>query len=383
MAIDTLRELILASGIMVALVFVLYVAGGAIISTRYVPRRADKKAENVALAITTIASESVQDALYETIEHTQENFGEYDLYCVVDEGSDLQSELAAWSGIDLVVVPASFSCTARAKGRAIHYFIETVVEGTDDMWYGFIDDDNLVLDDEFLYEIPAYADDGYVAMNPILTPREGGSLTTFVADNMRLVDDLTVFRAFTGLLGKPYLGFHGELLVARGDVLRDVGFDFDTMVEDFVFAMHLLDDGYRTWQSDTRVSVLSPHTIREFYHQRRRWFLGILEYLPDAPIKAKVVVGSRSLLWVLGFTGSWVLFPLWLWSGGLSTGPIIQSLVVLAGIIYVISCFLSVRVVGWRGIFIPFLVPICSLMEHTAPWYGILRPNTDFVVIEK
>jgi cellulose synthase/poly-beta-1,6-N-acetylglucosamine synthase-like glycosyltransferase len=379
---DLVRELILACGILVALIFVGYILVGGLLSLQYSSKRTENKAENVKLVITTIASESVRNALMNTIEHTTENFGEYDIHCVLDEGSDLKDELVAMDSITTIVVPDTYTCSARAKGRAINYFIETHVE--DGFWYGFLDDDNLILDDEFLYEIPHYEQLDYAAMNPVLTPREGGSLTTFVADHMRLMEDLTSFRVFTGLLGKPYIGFHGELLCARGSVLKEIGFDHDTMVEDFVFAMKLIDNGWKTWQSKTRVSILSPHTITAFYKQRRRWFLGIIEYLPESPRITKYLIGSRSLLWTLGITGNWIMFPLWLWAGGLRIALRLQLAVNLAGLLYAGTCLLSARDLSrWRAVGVLFLIPICSFMEHTAPLYGIFRPNNDFVVIEK
>ena len=199
---------------------------GLLGSATYRTETADEPAENVRLVITTIASEAVRDALFETIQHTLSNFEEYELYCVLDEGSDLQSELVAMDRIRTVVVPDEYEVEAKAKGRAMQYFV---------------DDDNRILDDRFLREIPHYEAEGYRAMNPVITPRPGRSLVTFMADHIRLVDDLAIYRLFTGVLGRPYLGFHGELLCARGDLLCEVGFDRETIVEDFGFALELAE----------------------------------------------------------------------------------------------------------------------------------------------
>ena len=35
-------------------------------------------------------------------------------------------------------------------------------------------------------------------------------------DFIRKYDDVTVFRFFTGLLGIPYIGMHGEMLTVKG-----------------------------------------------------------------------------------------------------------------------------------------------------------------------
>ena len=376
------KSVVLVCGIVVALLFVTYIVGGWLLTRFYDTNQHDSRAENVDLVVTTVASHGVEDALRSTLKHTLNSFPEYDLWCVIDEGSDLQAELVGMERINTVVVPESYDCKARAKGRAINYFTENHVE--DDRWYGFIDDDNHILDDAFLYEIPYYESRGYAAMNPILTPREGGSLTTYIADHMRLIEDLTTFRLFTGLVGKPYMGFHGELLCARGDVLNELGFDHDTMVEDFVFSMELVKSGWKTWQSDTRVSILSPHTIGAFYKQRRRWFIGIMEYLPQSPLPTKLLVGTRSFLWPLGITGNWILLPIWLVFGGLAVGIGTQLAVNFAGALYASFCFIGIKKLGLRrGLKAVFLIPICSFMEHSAPIYGVLKPNNDFVVIDK
>lgn len=371
-------------GVFVGVVFTVYLAAGIAGSVVYEPPRADRRADNVRFVITTVAAEHVRDALFETVEHTKRSFPEYDLYCLVDEGSDLQSELKAIDGIEIVVVPETYDCEAIAKGRAINYFIETVVATTPDQWYAFIDDDNQILDDRFLYEIPRHDEAGYGAMNPVLRPRLGRSFLTFMADHIRLLDDVTIYRLFTGFLGKPAVGFHGELLCARGNVLVNIGFDRKTIVEDFAFAAELIRQGIPVWQSRTQVSVLSPHDFRSFLDQRARWFLGIVTYLPRVPTLVKLVVGLRTLIWSVSITSSWVLLPLWLWGYGMDTPLPIIGVVVLGSVLYLGAMgYGAVRVGGLRGLGLWLCSPVYALMEHVAPLYALVRRQRDFIVIEK
>jgi|SRR5205823_4251313 len=76
----------------------------------------------------------------------------------------------------------------------------------DDKWYTFIDDDNLLLDDTFLYEIPYYEERGFVGCNPVLFTRQGRSTFTTIMDWIRYFEDITVFRFFTGLTKRPWIG---------------------------------------------------------------------------------------------------------------------------------------------------------------------------------
>ena len=260
-----LTTVILYIGIFVAASLLFYFALGLVAYLTYEPKTAESKAENVRLVIPTIGDDHVRASLMECLEHHTQKFSEYELYCVTDEGADLEDELRAMGGFETVVVPDSYSCEAVAKGRAMQYFIDEVVADEQEYWYSFVDDDNLVLSDQFLYEIPHYEERGFGAMNSVLTPRKGDSRITYIMDHIRLLDDLTVFRAFTGMLGRPYIGFHGELLTVKGDVLHDIGFDRHSIVEDYAFAAELIKNGVRTWQSGTHVSILSPHSLVDLF----------------------------------------------------------------------------------------------------------------------
>jgi hypothetical protein len=357
---------------------------GLLGSATYRTETADEPAENVRLVITTIASEAVRDALFETIQHTLSNFEEYELYCVLDEGSDLQSELVAMDRIRTVVVPNECEVEAKAKGRAMQYFVDEVVSDDPDYWYGFVDDDNRILDDRFLREIPHYEAEGYRAMNPVITPRPGRSLVTFMADHIRLVDDLAIYRLFTGVLGRPYLGFHGELLCARGDLLCEVGFDRETIVEDFGFALELAERDVKVWQSRTRVSVLSPHDLSSFLKQRARWFTGVAAYLPRAPHASKLVVGSRIATWSVSVTSSWLLLPAWVLGYGLPLPNYLVGALLFGSLIYVATIAIgALRVGGLRGAALLTLAPVYASLEHLVPLYAAWRRESSFVVIEK
>ncbi|MFB6178146.1 MAG: glycosyltransferase family 2 protein [Halorientalis sp.] len=383
-ALTTVTAAVQLVGVVVGVVFTVQLVGGLLGALGYRPQRSDRKAENVRLVIPTVAAERVRDALEATIEHTSHNFPEYDLFCLVDEGSDLQAELEACDLVTTVVVPDDYTCAATAKGRAINYFVETVVGPEPDYWYGFLDDDNRILDESFLYEIPYYEQRGYRALNPVLEPRQGRSRLTYMADHIRYVDDIALYRLFTGVLGRPYLGFHGELTCVRGDVLAAIGFDRDTIVEDFGFALELVKRDVKVWQSATRVSVLSPHDLSSFFAQRARWYVGIARYLPRAPLPTRLLAGTRVLVWTVSITSSWLLLPLWLLGYGLSL-PLWFVGILLAGTLLYVGAIAigAVRIGGLTGLALLALVPLYASLEHLVPLYAAVTRDREFVVIEK
>lgn len=371
-------------GILVGVVFTLMMGVGLLSSFLYERNQADERAENVRLVIPTVASEHVRPALFETIEHTVEMFCDCKVYCIIDEGSDLQEELTKWNDVSTIVVPESYNCQAVAKGRAINYFIETVVAERPDYWYGFIDDDNHILDDDFLYEIPQYEARGYRAMNPVLVPRLGRSVVTFMTDHIRFVDDISIYRLFTGVLRKPYLGFHGELLCARGDVLVDIGFNRETIVEDFAFALELVKRDIPVWQSTTRVSVLSPHNVTSFLKQRSRWYLGIARYLPKAPPLSQIVVGLRIAVWTVAITSSWAFFPVWILGYGITLPVWFLTILTFGSLVYVGTIGLGAwRIGGLRGAAYLLCLPVYAFIEQIVPLYALWTRETNFIVIDK
>jgi len=271
----------------------------------YRPRRGQVRASHVEAVIVSRADARVAPVLVEAARNVREKLGLVP-WVVVDEGSTPPQGLAG----RLVVVPRGYRPDLVGKGRAMNYFAEHVAR--DDRWYIFLDDDNLVLDDSVLYEIPEYEKEGYAAATGVLWPRRGKSLWAFIMDHIRYMDDVLVFRLFTGLLGRPLLGLHGELLTVRGDVLRQIGFREASITEDFLFASHLVRRGLRVWQSGTRVSILSPNSVVDLVRQRARWFRGLVRDVLRAPVIMQAAVWPRLLVWVLGLVGSWALAPMWL-----------------------------------------------------------------------
>lgn len=220
-------------------------------------------------------------------------------------------------------------------------------------------------------------------MNAVLTPRQGESAITYIMDHIRLLDDLTVFRAFTGMFGRPYIGFHGELLTARGDVLLEVGFDRHSIVEDFAFAAELVAQDIPTWQSRTRVSILSPHTLDDLFQQRARWFIGTWQLLWKTSPTTRVITGVRFTSWVCAIIAGPVGTALWYTSGGVSMPLLLRVAPPLAGVVYGGTyLYGTLRLGKWAAVFF-FGIPLYAAFEALTPFYALLFADQTFTVIEK
>lgn len=348
----------------------------SILSILYKPRNGPVKARNVYFTVVTVASSRVRESLYYVLNGLK-RFN-CDVYVVTDEGAELLNDLKkTFPNYHFVIVPESFRCKAIAKGRAIEWFIRTEVKP--DCWYVFLDDDSLPLDDKFLYEIPSREVEGYVAANGILYPRPGRNVYAYILDHFRFLGDLIFFRAYQGTLKRPVCGFHGELLIVKGSVLREIGFNRRSLTEDFSFAIELLKRGYKTWHSQTRVSIKSPNSLGDFIRQRARWFKGNLMDLKSAPLTMKVVIGLHLYIAYLGFTGSLAFTMLWLMLSlyfGVGITPFIPTILVGAAY-WIIGIFILPETsLKHKLLTLPVLV-----VGAVYPLYA-LRIK-DFVVIDK
>ena len=373
----------------------------------YRSRASSAKSSKVEIVIVSIASQYVRKSLFQCIDETIRKFQNVPISVVVDEGADLLDELlearkvrgtmyqqtnggkneeqqlfrmdehSSSHTFNLVVVPQEYRKDLIGKGRALSYFTSgNLID--QDKWYAFIDDDNLILDDKFLYEIPYYEQRGYAACNPILLPRPGKKGSCYIMDWIRYFDDNTIFRLFTGLLGKPLVGLHGEMLCAKGSVLKSIGYNKKTIVEDFRFGTELVKRDLKTWHSSTKVSIKSPNSLYDLCRQRGRWFRGIWSEFRSCPPLMKLIVGVRMIGWTNGFAGSWALSPLWVfWPVDLWV-----FLFISIGGVYIWMIYIFGIIRSNQPLYKLLLIPLFGFYESSAIWVE-RRRQKGFVVIDK
>ena len=393
---------ILSSGIYSVFVII------GIVGFHYKAESAPTRANNVEFVIISQASRKVKNSLLDCIFNTRIQFPWVPLSLVIDEGSELTDDLLRLVNVTqqqitttnlkdstivhqkesiiarqrhtskelkIIIVPDRYRKDLVGKGRAINYFIDGYVID-ENKWYSFIDDDNIILDDKFLYEIPYYEERGYVAFNPNITARTGNSRFIRIMDFIRKYDDVTVFRFFTGLLGIPYIGMHGEMLTVKGSVLQEIKYDFYSITEDFRFTAELIKRKMKVWQSKTNICIKSANNINDILRQRGRWFKGISLDLKYCPPLMRMIVTSRMVLWIIAIFGTWALSPLWL-----SWGIHWQSELFIVSGVYPWIIFIYAIIKNKEPLYCILFIPLFGILESISYWFGI--NNKGFYVIDK
>ncbi|MFN3803455.1 MAG: glycosyltransferase family 2 protein [Pyrobaculum sp.] len=312
-------------------------------------RRPDlPEAENYLVVVVTVGTPKVLPALRETVTRLEQ----LGLRYVVVSSNVLPFR-------NVILVPREED---GSKYRAVLYFVKRYVR--EDTWYIFLDDDSYPLDRTFLKDIAYYSSLGCVAGNGVLVPRPGRSKLAYALDWVRYFDDLTRFRFALEVLRKPIFGIHGELLIVRGDVLKEVWPAMgESVTEDFRLAMELLKRKYKTFQSATRVSIKSPNSLGDFIRQRARWANSLRDMVTYKNASALMATTASIAMWVTA--------PLWLIYG--------VNLAMLVTI-YFLAIYTYSSIKAGRYVIDVLLM---SLLEPIAMSIGLARRMRQFYVIDK
>jgi sterol desaturase/sphingolipid hydroxylase (fatty acid hydroxylase superfamily) len=148
--------------------------------------------------------------------------------------------------------------------------------------------------------------------------------------------------------------------------------------------MRVVEKGVKTWQTDSRISILSPHTLHDLFRQRRRWYLGLLREQRRNPWPAKVLMSLRLVTWTLALISGVAFFPAWVLIGGVEPPLAANALVAVGTVLYTGGYFQGARNIDawyWPAHFALF--PIYAVVEAFTGPYALLRSKRQFEVIEK
>jgi egghead protein (zeste-white 4 protein) len=269
---------------------------------------------------------ALQRVLFSLLINLPRHFSRFHVDVLTEEGADCQP-LRNWmeaigklsDPIRIAVVPAKYATPngARFKTRANQFAMEgrrAAGENTDQCYVYHLDDDTHIGKDtaaslaEF---IELDGDRFYLAQGILTFPHE---LTTSwfcrLADSIRPADDLSRFAFFTGAIGTPLGGLHGEHLIVRADIEDEIGWDFaNTVIEDAYFAIQFsMRYPKRSTMLNSYSYGASPATVRDLLRQRRRWIEGLLRLafnrnlplLPKLPLLYSIFTWSLAPLQFVG-----------------------------------------------------------------------------------
>ena len=239
---------------------------------------------------------------------------------VITEGFCDQQPLRQWlyeigplgDPIRIVNVPTEYRTPlgSRFKTRANQFAMEnrrTAGENTERCYVYHLDDDTHIGHDTAasLAEFIELDGDRFLLAQGILTFPHQLTPSKFcrLADSIRPADDLTRFAFFTGALGTPLGGLHGEHLIVRADIEDEIGWDFpNTVIEDAYFAIQFaMRYPRRSTTLNSYSYGASPATIKDLVRQRRRWIEGLLRlaFNRKLPLKPKVPLLYSIFTWSL------------------------------------------------------------------------------------
>lgn len=176
----------------------------------------------------------------------------YAIHIVTEEGAEglpmLQRNYRDHPLVEFLVVPNWYKTPhgTRYKARADQYALEyrrATAQNTCDVFIYHGDDDTGVGPDTIwsIAKFINHDEDKFDLAQGVLTYPFQLSTSWFCkfADSVRPADDLTRFHFFTGMLGQPLVGLHGEHLLVRASIEESIGWDFGekVKVEDAYFGL--------------------------------------------------------------------------------------------------------------------------------------------------
>ncbi len=233
---------------------------------------------------------------------------DYQIWVVTEPDRPADYDLAD----KVLVVPASFTVTARNKARALEYSRlarSAMLLDRDDVKVLFLDDD-VGLTQSYIER--AFAAD-YDLSQGVITPRTAYSLRPFGhfavshADDFRTHACLAYCSVFQGLLSRP-LHVHGEGLAVTGRAERLITWDYPLVAsEDLAFGQRARHYGLRWGWFHEYAEVTSPWSLGDFLIQRNRWIWGdihAIRHRSVLPLGGALLVSAKYVSGVLGLACS-------------------------------------------------------------------------------
>ncbi|RKO88787.1 glycosyl transferase family group 2-domain-containing protein [Blyttiomyces helicus] len=209
----------------------------------------------------------------------------------------LTDEPYSFESINCYTCPKTFkTASSKYKARALEWYRQTM-QYTEHDWILHLDEES-VIDDEsvrrvldfIFYEHECSWGQGLILYNQ---HKYWHNWFFTVADAIRVGDDLSRFQLQYTYLNFPAFGAHGSFLLTNGAVENEVTWDLGSLTEDYQFAMHAWEKGFKCGKVPGIVREQSPIDLIGFMKQRRRWYVGIRR-LPYALPKL------WNLFWTLG-----------------------------------------------------------------------------------
>ena len=344
-------------------------------------------------------------ALRATVASVRREMAEQPLFAYrVEVVTDCPVSLRGGPDLRLLVVPPGYRTPtgARFKARALQYAIERS-DLAAEAWIFHLDEESHLSPSVVAGIRDAVAEEertgahrigqGVIlyhrdlARHPVLT----------LADMVRTGDDVGRFY-LQHRLGVSIIGLHGSFVLVRNDVEQKVGFDLGpegSITEDAFWALRQMEKGSRCRWVEGYIVEQSPHSVRDFLKQRRRWLAGMTRVILYAEVQAWIRLPLA--LFTLAWSSAWLgmaytvlnAFTGWRTAPGLSLlGDVCLAVFTVT---YLVGLTVNLRDVPDLGglrrgaIFVltVVLIPFFAVLESAGVLYAIVRPERGFHVVDK
>lgn len=222
-----------------------------------------------------ILTVDAEDVVQHTVDVLPDAFT--DRHVIAEEALDVD-------GATVHVVPNDFDCEATDKGRALEWARRHL--DCEKEFVLFLDEDTLVT------EFDGLPDTDIVQFRE--WPMYTGSSLAYWAEVLRMgyQTEQTGFEK----LNVPLYAWGGGI-AARKDVEDAVTWDFDTLIEDTVFAWKAVEQGASFDVLDTKFRNQAPLSVSAMCRQRRRWLVGTLREEDHLPRWFHALDAIRNVSW--------------------------------------------------------------------------------------
>lgn len=341
------------------------------------------------LYILTVTKGDNRDAVYRSWnahKHLESMYPEVRVHVLTDEPYFFEN-------INCYTCPKAFTTAhSKYKARALEWYRQTM-RYTEYDWVLHLDEES-VIDDasvrrvlEFIYYEHVYSwGQGVILYNQY---RYWKNWFFTVADALRVADDIARFHLQYTYFKRPIFGAHGSFLLSNGAVENAVTWDLGSLTEDYQFAMHAWESGFKCGKVPALIREQSPLDMIGFMKQRRRWFVGIRR-LPLILPKIWSFFWALGIFCIIGTIISIILSlvikldtPRWF-------GLIKDFSFITFVYLYVIGIFIEDLDKGLHPLLIIIHIPMtivlqffAACMEGISILYAMILPPKDFDVIKK
>lgn len=294
----------------------------------------------------------------------------------VDDVHVISEQNITIDGAAVNVVPASFSCEAERKGRALEWGRRNIACDTEYILY--LDEDTQAVNFDGLPD----ADVVQFGEKPF----ETNSKVAYWVEVFRMGFQVEM-RAFS-MFDVPLYAWGGGIAIRR-ELEDEITWNFKSIVEDTSFVWRSTENRDIEFEyCNDKFRNQAPPSITALINQRRRWFAGSISELDILPRKYYSIAMLRNASWALTIFLPVMISLSWVGLGGYTMS---YPLFYITSSVILLSVVLSWAAVGCLymdepplfAVVIFALAPGLSLINAVGALYGLISPPDSFDVTKK